>query len=1358
MTARNYSQATLKLLFAASGNLCAYPGCSNSIVALATEESDPAVLGQICHIYAAADNGPRGKPGLTERERNSVDNLILMCGHHHPLVDKQYEDYPAEKLKAWKRTHEATFQQSAVEALRRRDAIAQSAYVQRATDTEIAAELDRIRKGRHFSGFPINETVAAFARRVDSAELSGGSDAVRAAALAWCARLFAKKESVEQAKGWLEKSRALGVCEDAVLADAFIESLYDKPAALAKLAPVSSKAARTAALRIMSNADGSENTLDWVAQCGLALDNFDADGKFVLIMHALQLGRWDDARRYADLILDEDFYESPPLHFAVAMAYLVQAVPEEFRATVLQQVPFQASTFPLASDAISLSARRRAQELFALTASRAMDFGASAAANLAADYDLWLSLSDPDRRAEAITTLREDMRNPGVALRRIFLALQFGVTLDLASIEKELDRRLALSGKGTPDDAIARLSLALTRPTPQEVADYIAKHRDHLHAYLTKSSVYAIEIEALAQADQLGLAQLRLDEAIADGMPQREVQLLQHLIDNHESSDPAAAAKQLFEATSDLRDLFNLTTFLERRHSWVEMLPYAERLFGRTHALEDAKRVALALNVTGRMSDLHAFLSRNLELVPLSNTLRTLWVWSLFRAGRLREAAVVLDQLSALHETEQHRTLRIQLAIVSGQWDSLVAFTEQAWRNRDLRNAKELLAAGRLAQAVGSPLAKDLVIAAADKAPDDAQILASAFFHSTEAGWERNSITSGWLRRASELSTDSGPLRRASLRELLDQKPAWEEHVVGVLEQLTKGTVPVFGAAHVLRRSLTDFTLTRSIGNARESDPRRRLPVFAFSGARTGGVAPSVRSIGVDISALLTLTRLNLLDTMLASYANIAMPHSTLSWLFEERQKVAFHQPSRIRDAHELLRLVANKSLSVQAQLPVSGYALAREIGEELAESILSATAKNHSSETPTHFVIRSSPVPRIGSLMEEEADLSAFFACLCSCQAIVRTLKARGFLTIEEETRANDYLTLHERPWPSDPSPPVGSVLYLDGLSVTYLQTVGVLVKLREAGYTIYIHQRIESEALALMEIETLAVDQIEYLEKLRCALASGLATGKIRLMPAFDNESFDGVRQHPTFDLLAGAADVDAIVIDDRFVNRHKVMDTKDRQVFVFSSLDLIDDLSRRGILTEQSRIEHRTSLRRAGYQFVPVELDELKHHLSNAPVIAGAMAETAELRAIRESLLQARMSGILQIPGEVPWLHESMKAAIEALKSVWQTRPDLAMTEAISDWLLLLIDIRGWAHAAIPGNERSFALFAHAAQILSIMSPPDGISTSVREAFDEWLQKSLLDSIRSTEPEIHHWLLARAEELVAQSVNSALAAVEE
>jgi DNA-binding transcriptional LysR family regulator len=76
------------------------------------------VVGQICYIYAASDDGPRGKPGLTAAERNSPDNLILMCGHHHPLVDKQWETYPAQLLKAWKKAHEAQFQQGTAEALK----------------------------------------------------------------------------------------------------------------------------------------------------------------------------------------------------------------------------------------------------------------------------------------------------------------------------------------------------------------------------------------------------------------------------------------------------------------------------------------------------------------------------------------------------------------------------------------------------------------------------------------------------------------------------------------------------------------------------------------------------------------------------------------------------------------------------------------------------------------------------------------------------------------------------------------------------------------------------------------------------------------------------------------------------------------------------------------------------------------------------------------------------------------------------------------------------------------------------------------------------------------------------------------
>jgi 5-methylcytosine-specific restriction endonuclease McrA len=78
-------------------NQRAYPGCTNEIIVGETQYSDEEVVGHICHIYAAADNGPRGKPDLTEEEKNSFANLILLCGHHHPKVDKQWPTYPADK-------------------------------------------------------------------------------------------------------------------------------------------------------------------------------------------------------------------------------------------------------------------------------------------------------------------------------------------------------------------------------------------------------------------------------------------------------------------------------------------------------------------------------------------------------------------------------------------------------------------------------------------------------------------------------------------------------------------------------------------------------------------------------------------------------------------------------------------------------------------------------------------------------------------------------------------------------------------------------------------------------------------------------------------------------------------------------------------------------------------------------------------------------------------------------------------------------------------------------------------------------------------------------------------------------------
>lgn len=110
--ARNYSEKTLKILFALSGNRCAHPECPQSIIESATEHSTDFVAGHISHIYAHSDDGPRGRPGMSNDERNQPDNLLLLCPTHHAIVDGQHETYPADLLHKWKQQHERKYRES----------------------------------------------------------------------------------------------------------------------------------------------------------------------------------------------------------------------------------------------------------------------------------------------------------------------------------------------------------------------------------------------------------------------------------------------------------------------------------------------------------------------------------------------------------------------------------------------------------------------------------------------------------------------------------------------------------------------------------------------------------------------------------------------------------------------------------------------------------------------------------------------------------------------------------------------------------------------------------------------------------------------------------------------------------------------------------------------------------------------------------------------------------------------------------------------------------------------------------------------------------------------------------------------
>ena len=106
------------MLWGRSGNRCAFPGCGQLLVA-DDGGTAPSLVGFEAHIVARARGGPRGIADLTPEERDSLSNLLLLCGTHHKLIDDRPDEYTVERLRDMKRSHEDRFARSEDEDARK---------------------------------------------------------------------------------------------------------------------------------------------------------------------------------------------------------------------------------------------------------------------------------------------------------------------------------------------------------------------------------------------------------------------------------------------------------------------------------------------------------------------------------------------------------------------------------------------------------------------------------------------------------------------------------------------------------------------------------------------------------------------------------------------------------------------------------------------------------------------------------------------------------------------------------------------------------------------------------------------------------------------------------------------------------------------------------------------------------------------------------------------------------------------------------------------------------------------------------------------------------------------------------------
>jgi hypothetical protein len=535
-----------------------------------------------------------------------------------------------------------------------------------------------------------------------------------------------------------------------------------------------------------------------------------------------------------------------------------------------------------------------------------------------------------------------------------------------------------------------------------------------------------------------------------------------------------------------------------------------------------------------------------------------------------------------------------------------------------------------------------------------------------------------------------------------------------------------------------------ALANPGEPDVRKRGIIHAFSGTR-GHVEVEPSSLSMDATALLSAELLGVTQTIFDHFSEIAIPHSTLGWLFEEKRRILFHQPSRVSDAHELRRLIDDGSLKpfeATASIPAE---LIEEVGIGLA-SMLAVAITDRSDDMGQRLVVHPYPVHRVDSLMQEEANLAGYESCLCSCLAVVEKLVERGELTITEAQKCRAYLALHEQSWPADPNIEDSAVLYLDDVTVSYLQHLELLPRLRKAGLTVFISAREVAESDALIEYESQATRATSLVESLRMRLRRGIESGKIRvgqLLRTDDKEDGRLARSHPSLAILNLSVTTDAMVVDDRFVNQYRTITLGDEQRPLLTSLDVLNILRARNVISGDQLAEFKTALRRSGISHVPLEQSELDRYLSMAATRDGKLVETAELKAVRENVLQIRMTDVLQLPQEMVWLNGLFEACFNSLKAQWYDGVDEGIARARSDWLIDLMDVRGWSHRFV--GIHPDASLRYRGQLIALMMLPASLSPAVRRLYWGWFEDRVLIHIKEEDRPLYDGLVLQAAGLV-------------
>jgi hypothetical protein len=1204
-------------------------------------------------------------------------------------------------------------------------------------ERELKENLSQVLRRRGFARTDTAKELAELARRSIDGDLSLGSTSIRAEICDRAARANSTHGTIEEARNFRAAANALDSSRDLFIADAvLLEGAGDPDAALRKLRERKDPDTNSALFSTLMRQRGNEAALNWAREEQLGAFDFSPPGVINLVGVAIQNGAFEEARRALSAAPERYFNDCPALLLLRAQLTVAAILPEDRRAFLFQGLPLNPNERQLAGGATAaLEIRRASTDLRALVGLiETLDLTFLKA--FLTEFELWLRLEDPESEPDARAQLIRELSEPDTTLQRVRLALSYDVPFNEEALERTLQGRKEIGG-WSPDERFAALLIAYHSDDRAKISSFIEVHHDDLfnQSDLSGTFLACLEIEALARLHRYADARKHVVLHANKELSPEQVKQLEDVIAHIEAGDEVDVHRQRYDQSHQLSDLRALVAGLRARSDVNGLAIFAPVLARATRTREDFGVAIRALHQSGRMTDIVQLTNDLPDLVALDEDFGSVKGFALYQLGRVMEARAIARDLVKTRGAANDRELAVVTAVETGDWSYIQGLLAQEIDRIETLEARDLLRLARLALEVNSTYVDAFRDAALRKAPDDPQVNLGAYVLATERGEEYRDIqVRDWFEKAVRLSGSDGPVQTVTMQDMVEHAAGWNEQAQNLDGMLRRAEIPLFVVAQTLRRQLIDLTLGLALRNTDTHDNRLPYPLFAFSGTTHSPRCEKNNRLALDITALITLDFLGLTDLVFEHFDRVVIAPSTLNTLFAERQFIRVQQPSRVQEAKRIRMLIDANKIRIANSLPEPPTETARDIGRELATLLTEARRAQG-------LVVRSAPVPKLGSFLEENADVSTYSAELTDTRSVLAFLTQSGKIDAPTRRAAEAYLAQVDVGWPSSKSPMPQSTLYLDNLAIHYLDHVGLLEPLTNAVAAVLVHPDLDQQTQKQLQYEKHTSDLLASIERIRLQISAGLQSGTVEFSARrargsdelADEDDNSGFGASPSLDIMSDLTNIDIVVVDDRCLNKlPSWTDAAGKHASVGTTIDLITGLHISGQIDDPRYYELRHKLRAAGYAMMPIETEELTYHVTAAPIKGGLLLETPELAAVRTSLALAPISGAFT-PIDEPWFNKIRLNIIRTIHALWSSSNDHASTRAQCTWLLsILPNPMAWCLA--PDNDAVWAATRKitAMQVGYLIAYFEG-KLEARRLFYEWVNEVYLETFQKMHPAI-------------------------